>query len=203
MDIILGTTNPTKATYLAWLVDGLGLQCRPVEGLPPAPAESGQTLAENARLKAIHYSRTANGLAIASDGGLHIPALGERWDPVLTHRFAGDDVSDEERAQALLRLMAGLRDDQRRAFFVEAVALADRGSLLGEWEAQGEEALIVEAMPERLLPGFWAGSLLYYPRLGRYRTELSMEPGAIEAEAAAWGRLRPFVRGSLKRRLVR
>ena len=203
MNIVLSTTNPTKAAYLAWLVDGLGLQCRTVEGLPPPPAESGQTLAENARLKALHYSRAANSLAIASDGRLHIPALRERWDPLLTHRFAGDSASDTERARALLTLMEGLHGNERRAFFLEAVAVADRGRLLGEWEAPGETALVAEAMSERLVSNFWAGSLLLYSRLRRFRTELAMEPGAVEAEAAAWGRLRQPVQKYLRQWLGR
>lgn len=125
--------------------------------------------------KALHYSHAANSLAIASDGGLNIPALGDRWDPLQTHRFAGEDASEEERARALLKMMEGLHGDQRRAFFVEAVALAHRGDLLGEWEAQGEDALVAEAMPDRLIPGFWAGSLLYYPRLGKSGLQLAPE----------------------------
>jgi len=203
MNIVLSTTNPTKAAYLAWLVDGLGLEWRGIEALTPPAPETGQALAENARVKALHYSRAANSLAIASDGGLHIPALGDRWDPLLTHRFAGDSASDTERARALLALMEGLHGDERRSFFVEAVAVADRGELVGEWEAPGKAALIAEAMPERLIPNFWAGSLLYYPRRGRYRTELSVEPGAIEAEAAAWARLRQPVQAHLREWLDR
>ena len=202
--IILGTTNPAKAIYLGWLVEDLGLACRSADRLPPAPDESGRSFLDNASLKALHYSGVANALAIASDGGLHIPALGDRWDPLLTHRFAGEAATDAERARALLALMADLHGEQRRAFFMEAVALADHGTLLGGWEAAGEEALVVEAMPDRLIPGFWAGSLLYYPRLGK--SGLDAEPTSLDtgmgdqpvAHTSAWAQLRPLVRRSLR-----
>jgi inosine/xanthosine triphosphate pyrophosphatase family protein len=180
--ITLGSTNFAKARLLEWLVGGLGLEPRSVGGLPQAPAETGQTLVENACLKATYYSKAANGLAIASDGGLHIPALGDRWDPLLTHRFVGEGASDQARAVGLLRLMKGLHGNERRAFFVEAVALAHRGSLLGEWEASGEEALIAETMPGDLMPGFWADSLLRYPR--------TPEGGSFELGSEAYDKRR-------------
>lgn len=195
VEIVLGTTNPAKARSLAWLVEGLGLSCRTAEGLGAAPVESGHTLAENARLKALHWSRCANGLAIASDGGLHIPALGSAWDPLHTHRFAGPQATDEERARALLVLMRELRGPARRAFFVEAVALAFQGDLLAEWEAKGQEGHIVEAVPARIVPGFWADSLLVYSPDGSGRER---SPGATPGESGAWTKLRPLVQAFLR-----
>src|SRR5579862_1860696 len=108
--IVLATSNPAKREQLRWLLAGL-----PLSAVAVAPVEVPETasdLAGNARLKALAYS--ASGLAIASDGGLLLPALQGDWDPVLTQR----------QGQARLReLAAGLTD--RRVVWSEAVAIAE------------------------------------------------------------------------------
>jgi hypothetical protein len=181
----------------------LELESLGADHLGNAPEELGSTVGENARLKAVHYSRVTDGLAIASDGGLHIPALGDGWDPVRTDRFAGEGTSEAEKARSLLALMVGLRGEERRAFFVEAVAVAYRGEVVGEWEGKGEEARVVESMPERLVAGFWADALL----AGQVGMGVRRDPGDLRAVPAtdgsvapssAWARLRPMVQRRLR-----
>jgi XTP/dITP diphosphohydrolase len=201
VDIVLGTTNPAKARFLAWLIEGLGLSYRTAEGLGPPPPETGASLVENARLKAQHWSRRTNGLAIASDGGLHIPALGRRWSPLHTHRFAGPEASDADRARALLDLMRDLRGQERCAYFVEVVALADRGQLLAEWQAQGEPCRVIEALPEQTAPGFWADSLLVPLRAEALSADFPPDATAL-GQSGAWAKLRPLVQAFLREWLV-
>ena len=92
---LLGTTNPAKLERLRWLLDGL-----PIETVDPSSLglsgldieESGATHEENAGLKAEAWSQAAGLPALASDGGLVIPALGDDWLSLHTRRFAGEDA---------------------------------------------------------------------------------------------------------------
>jgi len=198
--ILLATTNPAKAERLAWLLEGLPLA-------PVSLAEAGlhgQSLPENqgsfaeiAAAKATYWSQVFGGLAIASDGGAQIPALGDRWQAERTARFAREAASDEQRVQALLALLQPFRGAQRTAYFTEAVALAQRGHLLQVWTAQGEPGLLAEDYSaEQLVPGFWLETLWYYPSFGKRACELS--PAERAQLSTTWARLRAPVQAFLR-----
>lgn len=200
--ILLATRNPAKQARLRWLIEGLGLEARTPADLPPGPepAETGQSYAENAALKAVHWSRRSGGLALASDGGVEIPALGERWQGLQTQRASGAAPEDDEaRIRHLLELMRPFRGAERRVVWHEAVALADRGELLCVWEAEGQEGELAERYdPARINPGFWIESLWRYPELGRVHAELTPEERArVETW---WDRLRGPVRAYVRER---
>lgn len=92
----------------------------------PEPEESGETYAENAKIKA-EAARDATGeLCIADDAGLEIDALGGA-PGVKSKRFAGENTSFEEKIARVLELMKDVQDDRRTARFRCAVALAKPG----------------------------------------------------------------------------
>lgn len=202
--LLLATRNPAKVEALRALVEGLPL--RPVTpqeaGVELPEAEEGETHREVAAAKAVEASRRFGGLALASDGGLVVPALGEGWRSLFTRRFAGPGATDEERARALLARMRGLAGEARRALWVEAVALAGRGRLLGVWEAQGGEGgILAEGWDPSRPPGaFWVWHLWYFPDLGKTFEEMTPEERARVGDP--WARLRSPVRGALRRLLV-
>ena len=192
--ILLATTNPAKREMLTWLLDGLGITLVGPEALLPQPQveESASTHRGNAALKAVAWSRAYGGIAIASDGGLRIEALGPAWDSLHTARFAGPEADDRRRLEKLLELMAPYSGDQRRATWLEAVALARAGELLASWQAQGGDGILKTSFdPDRMLPGFWVGAIWYFPNLGKRYSELS------EAErreiSEPWSLLKPRV----------
>jgi inosine/xanthosine triphosphate pyrophosphatase family protein len=173
--IVLGTANGAKREQLRWLLAGL-----PVEaiGVPSVPvAETASDLAGNARLKALAYSN--DGLAIASDGGLLVPALEGLWEPVLTQR----------QGQARLReLTAGLAD--RRIMWAEAVAIADHGQVLGCWTASGTSGVLLpEPWPEPR--EFWVWDVFLFPELGKTWSTLTAEER--QRVDVTWTRLRADV----------
>ena len=201
--ILLGTTNPVKQEHLAWLLEGLPLRIvRPVEeGLSVEVEERGASHRENALLKAVAWSRASGLLAIASDGGLAVPALGERWDSLRTHRFAGPAADERARLEALLALMAPLTGGERRAFWREAVALAERGRPLKTWEAQGGEGVIAPSFdPGRIYRGFWVATAWYFPQVGK--TYAEMAPQERRRSGEPWSRLRPRVLRFFRERLL-
>jgi XTP/dITP diphosphohydrolase len=91
--------------------------------------EVAPTFAENAAGKAMHYSRFTEGIVLAEDSGLVVPALDGR-PGVRSARYAGENATDEERNAKLIGEMRNLSGKQRAARFVCVAALAERGRAL-------------------------------------------------------------------------
>ena len=117
--ILLASTNPAKQAKLRWLLDGLGLRSiTPGDlGLTPAIPEDGHDHRAIAEAKAAAWSRAAGMAALSSDGGLVIPALGDKWNALRTGRFAGESAGDRQRFDLGVRTaeaaMPALADDLR------------------------------------------------------------------------------------------
>jgi inosine/xanthosine triphosphate pyrophosphatase family protein len=161
--VLLATTNPAKAQRLAWLCAGLAVEpVRPSGGDGPQVAEDAASHLGNAVHKAVAWSATLGGVALASDGGLVVPALAGEWDSLTTRRATGTGPEpDAERAERLLRRMARLTDEERAAHWVEAVAIARDGRLVGAWQAQGLAGVIAGTYapgPDGE-DGFWVSGL--------------------------------------------
>lgn len=179
--LVLATRNPAKAAQLRELLAGLNVDVTDGAALPDAPdadEEGGSHLAI-AIGKAVAWSRALGALAVASDGGLSIPALGDGWSSLITRRGTGTDVPDEERARRLLRRMHGLEGERRACWWTEAVAVARAGELLGAWEANGLEGCIASDFvpPEGGTNGFWVSGL-WVTRDGVRRWALTTEDAA-------------------------
>ncbi len=175
--VLLGTENRAKQERLAWLLEGLGMKLiTPAEASLAAPEieEDGPSHQANASIKAEAWSEAYGGMAIASDGGLVVPGLGDLWNGLRTRRFR--EGSDLARARELLSRMAHLDGKERRACWLEAVALADRGRLLHTIEAQSAEGMIAMELDEALIKdGFWVGAVWYFPQMGKRYAELTQE----------------------------
>jgi XTP/dITP diphosphohydrolase len=121
---VLATANPDKAreivTVLAQAAPDVEIEARPAE-LPDVD-EVGETLEDNARIKAVTVS-VATGLpAIADDTGLHVDAL-DGAPGVHTARYAGDDATYADNVAKLLENLADVPLERRAARFA-TVAIA-------------------------------------------------------------------------------
>ena len=192
--ILLATGNPAKEHAFRWLLEGL-----PLSPMTPAqlaievvPQEEGETHEAIARSKAELWSRAGSMLAIASDGGLVLPALGDRWESRYTHRFAGPAADDAERLARLLELMRPFQGADREASWREAVAIAHRERTLVSWELSGGTGLIADSPRDPYRDtGFWASSVFILPQFEKTYTQLS--PGERDSLDDHWTRLRQLV----------
>ena len=202
-EVLLATTNPAKEERLRWLLEGLPVSPLTSESIiePPSVAEVSETHLANAKAKALAWSQASGLPAIASDGGLVIPALGTAWDPLRTSRFAGEGAGDQERLAQLLRLMAPYRGLEREAYWAEALAVARDGRI--EFSAQKESApgRVAESYdPMGIIQGFWAFSLWYLPPLGLTYAQLTQEER--DALDDHWGRLKGDLHEAYRRGLL-
>lgn len=118
MRFVLASANPDKAREIAAILAGHDLVPRPAE--VPDVEETGETLEENARLKAVALVEATGEAAVADDTGLEVTAL-DGAPGVYSARFAGEHATYADNVDKLVRSLEGV--DDRRARF-RTVALA-------------------------------------------------------------------------------
>ena len=129
--------------------------------------ESGNTFAENARLKAIGYSRLIPFPILADDSGLEVEALGGR-PGIHSARYAGPDATDADRISKLLGELENY-SDEKNARFVCALSLALNGEVIAEAEGNCSGVIISYARGNK---GFGYDPVFLFPELKKTFAEL-------------------------------
>lgn len=127
MDILLATANRDKVRELGNLLGPLDIQVKTLLDFPQAEQieETGETLAENALLKARAGFQLSGLPTIADDTGLEVSAL--NGEPgVYSARFAGENATYADNVRKLLEVMESVPDDQREGRFVTVAAYVDK-----------------------------------------------------------------------------
>ena len=137
----------------------------------PSYEENEPTFAENALGKALYYSRLAVGLVFADDSGLVVPSLGGA-PGVRSARYAGVNATNAERIAKVLGELRGKRDQDRTAYFVCAIALAEQGRATAIVTAR-VDGEILEC--PRGTGGFGYDPVFYFPALKKTFAELLPE----------------------------
>jgi XTP/dITP diphosphohydrolase len=142
--LVLATANPDKAAEIADLLAGTGVE---VVARPPQVGdvdETGETLEENARLKALAVAAAAGEPAVADDTGLEVDALDGR-PGVYAARYAGESATYADNVAKLLAELEGVGavgDEARRARFrtVAVVCWPDGREVVAEGCVEGHIA---------------------------------------------------------------
>ncbi|SRR5436190_6198300 len=147
MQLIVATRNPHKTREIQRIL-GPDFAVSDLSMHPeiPEPVESGNTLEENALLKAAAASRQLPGLVIADDSGLEVHALGGA-PGIHSARYAGANARDNEKIDKLLSELGkiGVKSNQRVARFRCVLALARGGEILGTFEGVVEGRITDQA----------------------------------------------------------
>jgi len=140
--VVLASSNAGKLREFSELLGSTGLELVRQSDLQIAtPAETGVTFLENALIKARNAARLAGLPAIADDSGIEVDALGGA-PGVYSARYAGEDASDEENLDKLLRALDGLPAARRTARYRCVIVYVESGHdaqpLIGEgsWEGR-------------------------------------------------------------------
>jgi XTP/dITP diphosphohydrolase len=190
--LLIATHNRGKLREYAALLASLPLTLLTPDdlGLDLNVVESGDTYADNARLKAVAYAQASGLLALADDSGLEVDAL-DGAPGVRSARYAlGDDA---DRVTALLRALdaAGVPAEDRSARFRCVIVLAAPDGRT--WQTAGTcEGRIIDA--PRGSGGFGYDPIFYLPGHGRTMAELPpAEKNRISHRARAAQALRPLL----------
>lgn len=143
MRLVCASANPDKAAEISFILGPLGIDVAPRPDHVSDVEEDGDTLADNARLKAVAVSEATGEPAVADDSGLEVEALGGA-PGVATARYAGEDATYADNVLKLLDALAEVPDPpQRRARFraVTIVRWPDGREVIAEGVAEGTIAL--------------------------------------------------------------
>ena len=84
--------------------------------------ENGKTFEHNALIKARTIAKKTQMITIADDSGLEVDAIGKK-PGIYSARFAGENATDEQNREKLLKMMKSIPSSQRSARFVSAIAV--------------------------------------------------------------------------------
>jgi len=172
-EIVLATKNLDKIKEMREVFKDMPLRVLTFHDFPCMEEieESGNTLEENALIKAEAWARFTNKWALSDDTGLEVEYLGGR-PGVFSSRFAGIGATYEDNWRKLLKLMEGVVWEKRKAKFRCVVAIVS---------PQGEK-LIVEGVTEGYITceprgseGFGYDPVFYVPEKGKTFGEMSIE----------------------------
>jgi XTP/dITP diphosphohydrolase len=184
--VLVATSNPGKIRDLIGAAAAHQIEIATLPGFSELPSviEDGATFEANAKKKAEHYSKYAEGeLVIADDSGLEVDAL-QGSPGVRSARFAADEVhapddapnSDDEANNArLLRELVGVPDEYRTGHFVCVIAVARNGHTLATFHGRAEGIILHQPRGES---GFGYDPLFFFPLIHKTFAEISAEEKA-------------------------
>lgn len=182
--LLLATNNKGKIREYQKLLEGIPFEIvTPADcGITADVKEVGATFEENATLKATSLASFSGLLSLADDSGLEVDVLGGEPGP-LSHRFAGENVTDTDRNAFLLSKLKNIPELNRTAQFrcVIAIAEPDGGVKLCDGVCRG---IIIDK--PRGFNGFGYDPIFLIPELGKTMAELTLgEKNRISHRAQA------------------
>ncbi len=162
MKLVVATKNKKKLAEIRDILKGIKLDLVSLEAYRKAPevVENGKTFRDNAIKKARQLARFTGELCLGEDSGLCVNALGGA-PGIYSARFAGKEKNDDKNNQKLLKMLHGHPALERKAYYVCAVALADKRGLVGVVEGKCPGLIAFEPAGHT---GFGYDPLFYIPK---------------------------------------
>ncbi len=136
--LVLGSRNRKKLGELVGLLSPYGFELRTLADYPQALdiAETGQTFAENAALKARQQARHLNDWVLGEDSGLSVHAL-QGAPGVYSARFSDPNATDEKNNRLLLERLQSVPLAERGAYYTCHATLSDpQGNIRADAEGK-------------------------------------------------------------------
>jgi XTP/dITP diphosphohydrolase len=171
--LLVATTNQGKLREIRELLRDVPVDLASLNDIEevPAPEETGETFAENARLKARYYAAHAGLPTVAEDSGLVIDAL-DGEPGIHSARFLRPDATYPERFAEISRRLAERPTAPRGARFVCALAVVDAGDVVFEATGIIEGEVADTPSGDR---GFGYDPIFFYPPYGTTLAEVMQD----------------------------
>ena len=183
MQIVLATHNRVKMEEMSAILGHLPVELLALDAFPEIGdiPETGNTLKENAFIKAETVHRLTGLPALADDTGLEVDALNGA-PGIYSARYAGADATFDDNCQKMLKELHGIPVEKRTAWFRTVIAFVNGGEK--EWVEGVAEGRIIE--DKRGIGGFGYDPIFYYPPLRKTFAELdSVEKNSISHRGKA------------------
>ena len=173
MQIVLATNNTDKINEIKYLLEELPVTILTRDDFLEFPdvEETGNTLKENALLKAKAIAEFCELPALADDSGLEVDALNGA-PGVYSSRYSGADATYESNCEKLLKKLKGVPKEKRTARFRCVIAI--------DWDDGTTET--TEGVAEGFITddikgtkGFGYDPVFYYPPKKKRFSEITTE----------------------------
>lgn len=124
-EVVIATNNAHKLEEIGAILDDFDYTIYSLKDVDLGGieiVEDGKTFEHNALIKARTIAKLTNKIAISDDSGLEVDAIGKK-PGVYSARYAGENATDEENRQKLVKALANIPASQRTARFVSAIAV--------------------------------------------------------------------------------
>ena len=187
--LLIATTNPGKIREIKGILAGVPVALVTLQDFPAVrePEETGQTFAENARLKALYYSKQLGVAAVADDSGLAIDALGGA-PGVHSARWHGTHYPTK--FAVIYRELASRGLTTSAARFVAHIAVARGDAVVFEAAGVVEGEIAREPRGEY---GFGYDPIFFYPPFAQTLAEAGDAKAAVSHRGEAFRALRAFL----------
>ena len=145
MRVILATRNEHKVEEINPILSEFGMKAVSLNDLSLCDVEvieDGETFEANSYKKAFEIMKKTGQITIADDSGLEVAYLNDA-PGVYSARFAGEDATDEENNEKLIKLMEGVPAEKRGAKYVSVITMVypEGKKLVARGEISGRIAM--------------------------------------------------------------
>ena len=122
--IILATNNKGKVKEIKEILKNEEIKALKEMNINIEIEETGETFESNALIKAREIYKLTNIACIADDSGICIEAL-DGFPGVKTARFLGENATQEDRNNYLIKKLEGISKAKRKVEFITCIAYVD------------------------------------------------------------------------------
>lgn len=169
-ELVIASENKGKIKEIKEVLAELPMEIYPAseKGFTQEIQETGDTLAENALLKAASVAAVLQVPVLADDSGLEVFALNGA-PGVFSSRFAGLGAKDDENNQKLLQLLKGVVIKDRKAVFRTVLALVIPGEQEVFFEGCCDGVIAFKSQGDH---GFGYDPIFFLPTFGKTMAQL-------------------------------
>ncbi len=124
-EVVIATNNAHKLEEIGAILDDFDYTIYSLKDVDLGGieiVEDGKTFEHNALIKARTIAKLTNKIAISDDSGLEVDAIGKK-PGVYSARYAGENATDEQNREKLLKALVNIPMSKRTARFVSAIAV--------------------------------------------------------------------------------
>jgi len=195
--LLIATTNNGKAKEIKQFLEDLPFEIivlNDLDNIPEAPEETGNTLEQNALLKARYYAEKTGMMTLADDTGLFIEAL-DGWPAHKAGRVA--HTADERCIEVLKKLK---HITNRTAYFRSVVVILEPVSdttFFARGEAKGE--ISIKDNTSKREHGFGYDPIFFLPDLDKTYDKLTtQEKNAISHRGKALIKIKRYLQNQYR-----
>ena len=124
-EVVIATNNAHKLEEIGAILEDFDYKIYSLKDINLGGieiVEDGKTFEHNALIKARTIAKLTNKIAISDDSGLEVDAIGKK-PGIYSARYAGENATDEQNREKLLKALANTPMSKRTARFVSAIAV--------------------------------------------------------------------------------